>query len=42
MYPITLALHNLVRWIALILGILAAARAFSGWFGNRAWSEGDR
>ncbi|MDI6693773.1 MAG: hypothetical protein QME21_01885 [Anaerolineales bacterium] len=42
MYPITLALHNLVRWVALILGILAAARAFSGWFGNRAWSDGDR
>lgn len=42
MYPITLAFHNLVRWVALILGILAAARAFSGWFGDRPWSERDR
>lgn len=42
MYSITLALHNLIRWVALILGILAAVGAFSGWFGNRAWSESDR
>jgi hypothetical protein len=42
MYPITLAIHNIVRWIVLILGVLAAARALSGWFGRRAWTETDR
>ena len=42
MYPIILAAHNIVRWIALILAIVATVGAFSGWFGKRQWSERDR
>jgi hypothetical protein len=42
MYPIFLALHNLVRWIALILGIIAFVRALWGWLGKREWAGIDR
>jgi uncharacterized membrane protein YphA (DoxX/SURF4 family) len=42
MYPILLAVHNIVRWVALILAILAAVRAFIGWFGKRDWTDRDR
>ncbi|MEW5871769.1 MAG: hypothetical protein AB1894_21050 [Chloroflexota bacterium] len=42
MYPILLALHNLVRWVVLILAILAVVRAYLGWFGKRAWTGRDR
>ncbi len=42
MYPIILAVHNIVRWIVLILGLLAAGRAIMGWFVKRAWTETDR
>jgi hypothetical protein len=42
MYPILLAVHNIVRWVALILAILASVRAFIGWFGQRDWSDRDR
>ena len=42
MYPIVLALHNIVRWLVLILGVVAVLRAFVGWFGKREWTETDR
>ena len=42
MYAFFLALHNIVRWIALILAIVATVTAFMGWFGKRQWSERDR
>ncbi len=42
MYPILLAVHNVVRWVALILAILAVVRAFLGWFGKREWTDRDR
>lgn len=42
MYPLVLSLHNIIRWVALVLGILAAVRAFLGWFGKREWTAGDR
>lgn len=42
MYPIILATHNIFRWIALILAIVATVGAFLGWFGKRQWSERDR
>jgi hypothetical protein len=41
-YNFTLALHNLLRWVALVLVIVATVRAFLGWFGKRQWSESDR
>ena len=42
MYTIFLGLHNIIRWAALIAGILAAVTAFLGWFGKREWSGRDR
>lgn len=42
MYEFVLALHNLVRWVVLILAILAVVRAYLGWFGKRAWTGRDR
>lgn len=41
-YQIVLALHNIVRWAALILGILAAVKAIFGWFQDTEWAELDR
>ena len=34
--------HNIVRWVALILGILVTVRALLGWFGKKDWSNQDR
>jgi hypothetical protein len=42
MYSAILSIHNIIRWVALILGILAAVRAYLGWFGNREWTVKDR
>jgi hypothetical protein len=42
MYPIILSIHNIVRWVVLILGIIAAARGLIGWFGKKEWTETDR
>lgn len=42
MYPILLASHNIIRWIALILGIVLVALSFIGWFGKREWTSRNR
>jgi hypothetical protein len=42
MYSAVLSIHNIIRWIALVLGILAAVRAYLGWLGNREWTAMDR
>jgi uncharacterized membrane protein YphA (DoxX/SURF4 family) len=42
MYEIILAIHNIVRWIALILLIVTTVIAFIGWLGKREWTERDR
>ena len=41
MYEITLALHNLMRWVILIVGALAVLRAAIGYFGKHAWIPAD-
>ncbi len=41
-YTIVLSLHNLVRWIVIILAVLALVRAFSGLLRNREWTDTDR
>lgn len=41
MYALLLTLHNLVRWIVIILALYALARAYSGWLGKRAWGPSD-
>jgi hypothetical protein len=42
MYPIVLAAHNIVRWVVLILGVIAVGRALIGWFGRSEWTDTDR
>jgi len=42
MYPIVLAIHNIIRWVILIAGAVAVIRAYMGWFGKREWTETDR
>ena len=37
-----MTLHNLVRWVVVILAILALVRAYLGWLGRREWTERDR
>jgi hypothetical protein len=37
MYPITLALHSLVRWAVLILAVFTVARGLLGWLGKKEW-----
>ena len=41
-YLLMLALHNLLRWIVLIIGIVATVRAWIGWLGKKEWDERDR
>lgn len=42
MYPIVLAIHNIWRWVVVILAILALVRAYLGWLGRRDWTARDR
>ena len=41
MYSFVLAVHNIVRWLVLILGIIAIVRAYIGWFGKKEWADLD-
>ena len=40
-YEIFLFLHSWIRWFILILGIVVIIKAYSGWFGNKAYLKGD-
>jgi hypothetical protein len=42
MYTVFLAIHNILRWIVIILAAIALVRAYLGWFGRRDWTETDR
>ena len=42
MYEIFLAAHNLLRWIAFALVLLAAINYILGWAQKREWNETDR
>jgi hypothetical protein len=42
MYPTMLALHNLTRWLVLIVGVWAIYRLADGWIRRREWSSADR
>ena len=41
-YAIVLTLHNLIRWVVLILSIAAAALAWKGWLRKEEWQEKNR
>lgn len=38
MYEFTLGLHNVVRWLVLLTGVVALVRCYRGLLGNRAWT----
>jgi hypothetical protein len=40
-YNIFLYLHSWIRWIILILGIIAIIKAYTGWLGNKPYTKGD-
>lgn len=42
MYAVVLALHNILRWVVVILAILALVRAFRGWLRKGEWTPTDR
>jgi uncharacterized membrane protein len=42
MYTFLLAFHNIVRWVALFLGIFVTASGLFGWFGKRTWTQTNR
>ena len=42
MYTFILAVHNILRWVIMILAIVALVRAYWGWFGKRDWTATDR
>ena len=42
MYSALLIIHNLLRWVVLLLAILAIVRAVLGITGRREWASGDQ
>ena len=42
LYTLTLAAHNITRWVVLVLAIYALYRVFAGLFGKKEWSDADR
>jgi uncharacterized membrane protein YozB (DUF420 family) len=42
MYQFFLAVHNIMRWVIVVLAIVALVRAYRGWLGKREWSQSDR
>ena len=41
-YTIFLSAHSYLRWIVLILALVAVFKALSGWLGNRRWEASDQ
>ena len=41
MYLLTLALHSLLRWVVLAVGLMAVVRAVAGLRGRRQWTPAD-
>lgn len=41
MYPAFLTIHNLLRWVVLIAGLVTVIRAIAGLSGNRTWQRAD-
>jgi hypothetical protein len=38
MYEIVLSVHNVLRWLVLVAGVIAVLRAVGGWRGRRRWT----
>ena len=42
MYTGLLHIHNMFRWLVLIVLVLAIIFAFAGWFGKKEWTKRDK
>ena len=42
MYTGLLHLHDFVRWVVLLALLILIVKSFMGWFGNKAYTTGDR
>lgn len=42
MYDFLLFLHNILRWVVLVLAVLAVAFSWIGWLGRREWLARDQ
>lgn len=41
MYSLVLTIHSILRWLVILLAVLALARMYSGWLGSKPWTKGD-
>lgn len=41
-YVWVLALHNVLRWVVVVVAIVALVRMYGGLFGNRSWEPADK
>ena len=39
---VLVAVHNIVRWVIVLLAVVSLFRAYRGWLGKREWQEADR
>ena len=39
MYALVLIIHNLFRWIVLLVAVYTLFRIYTGWLGRRAWTR---
>ena len=42
MHTFLLALHNIFRWLVLLLGVVTLGRGLWGWLGKKPWEKADR
>lgn len=42
MYSVSLALHSIMRWAVLLLGIAVMSQVVGGWMRGRKWAKFDR
>lgn len=41
MYPLILTLHSLMRWVVVIVGVVAVVQFLVGWLGKKEWTSLD-
>jgi hypothetical protein len=42
MYGFVVAVHNILRWVVVIAGLVVVVRSFWGWFGKKDWTDTER
>lgn len=42
MYSVLLAIHNILRWLILIIAVVSVVRVWSGWLGKKDYTRMDR